>query len=147
MDSLLLLFHSTIRYFFILFLIIVVVRSLVGWMNKKEFTKLDDKYSLWLFMLTHTQLLIGIILFFVSKAVIFDGASMKNPVSRYWLVEHSTMMLVAIVLISIARISIKKIADSVAKHRRLFILNTIAMVIILGAISMSGRGFFNLPAF
>ncbi|MBK5278766.1 MAG: cytochrome B [Bacteroidia bacterium] len=146
MYSLLHLFHSTVRYFVLIFLLILIVRSLMGWMSKKEYTKMDDKVSLWLFILTHTQLMIGLILFFVSPLVIFSGASMKDSVARYWLVEHNSMMLIAIVLISIARISIKKIADSVAKHRRLFILNTIALVIILVAISMSGRGFFSLPA-
>ena len=145
MHSLLLLFHSTIRYFVLIFLILVIVRSLMGWMSKKEYGKMDDKVSLWLFMLTHTQLLIGLILFFVSPVVIFSGASMKDSVARYWLVEHNTMMLIAIVLISIARISIKKIADATAKYKRLFILNTIALVVIIAAISMSGRGFFNLP--
>jgi hypothetical protein len=115
----------------------------MSWMNKKEYTKMDDKVSLWLFMLTHTQLMVGLILFFVSPVVIFSGASMKDSVARYWLVEHNTMMLIAIVLISVARISIKKIADATAKHRRLFILNTAALIVILAAIAMSGRGFFN----
>ena len=145
MNSLLLLFHSTIRYFVLLFLVLVIVRSLMGWINKKEFSKTDDMASLWLFILTHTQLLIGILLFFVSPLVIFSGASMKDSIARYWLVEHNSMMLIAIVLISVGRISIKKMTDSVAKHKRLFILNTIALVIILAAISMSGRGFFSLP--
>lgn len=145
MHSLLLLFHSTLRYFVLIFLILVIVRSLMGWMNRKDYTNTDDKVSLWLFILTHTQLLIGLILFFVSPVVIFSGASMKDSVARYWLVEHNTMMIIAIVLISVARISIKKIADTVAKHKRLFILNTIALVIILVSISMSGRGLFNMP--
>ena len=145
MHSLLLLFHSTILYFVLIFLILVIVRSLMGWMNRKDYTNTDDKVSLWLFILTHTQLLIGLILFFVSPVVIFSGASMKDSIARYWLVEHNTMMIIAIVLISVARISIKKIADTVAKHKRLFILNTIALVIILVSISMSGRGLFNMP--
>jgi hypothetical protein len=146
MNSLLLLFHSTIRYFVLLFLVLVMVRSLMGWINKKEFSKTDDMASLWLFILTHTQLLIGILLFFVSPAVIFSGASMKDPIARYWLVEHNTMMIIAIVLITIARISMKKMTEHVSRHKRLFILNTIAFVVIVAAISMSGRGFFNLPA-
>ena len=147
MHSLLLIFHSTIRYFVLIFLLVIIVRSLLGWMNKKEYTKVDDKVSLWLFMLTHTQLLIGLILFFVSPLVIFSGASMKDSVARYWLVEHNTMMIIAIVLISVARISIKKMSDASAKHRRLFVLNTIALVVILVAISMSGRGFLSLPSY
>jgi hypothetical protein len=145
MYSIVHLFHSTVRYFVLIFLIVIIVQSLMGWMNKKEYGKMDDKISLWLFMLTHTQLLIGLILFFISPLVIFSGASMKDSVARYWLVEHNSMMLIAIVLISVGRISIKKMTDSGAKHKRLFILNTAALVIILAAISMSGRGFFSLP--
>ncbi len=147
MYSLVHLFHSTVRYFVLIFLVVIIVRSLMAWMNKKEYSKMDDKVSLWLFMLTHTQLLIGLILFFVSPVVIFSGASMKDSVARYWLVEHNTMMLIAIVLITIGRISIKKIADATAKHKRMFILNTIALLVIVTAISMSGRGFFNLPGY
>ncbi|MEK6783574.1 MAG: cytochrome B [Bacteroidota bacterium] len=147
MHSLLLLFHSTIRYFLLIFLILLIARSLMGWMYKKEFTKTEDMLSFWLFMLTHTQFLVGIVLFFVSPAVIFSSTSMKDSEARYWLVEHNTMMIIAIVLITIARISIKKITDHTAKHRRLFILNTIALVIIIATISMNRRGFFSLPSY
>src|SRR6478609_3176668 len=144
MHSLLLIFHSTIRYFVLIFLLVIIVRSLLGWMSKKEYTKVDDKVSLWLFMLTHMQLLIGLILFFVSPIVIFSGASMKDSVARYWLVEHGTAMLIAIVLISMARIQSKKLADSSAKFKKLFTFNIAALVIILANIAMSHRGFFSV---
>lgn len=146
MHNFLLLTHSALRYFVLIFLLIVIVRSLMGWMNKSAFTKSDDKLSLGLFALTHMQLLVGLILYFVSPIVIFDGGSMKNDVARYWLVEHASMMLVAIVLITMARITSKKMTDAVAKHKRLFLFNVIALVIILVTISLSGRGLFSLPA-
>lgn len=145
MLDLLVLTHSVVRYFILVFLMIVIVRSLMGWQQKSPYSALDDKFSLWLFMFTHTQLLIGLIVYFVSPAVIFSAASMKDTVARYWLVEHVTMMAIAIVLITMARITAKKMADAVAKHKRLFIFNTIALVIILIAIAQSGRGFFSFP--
>ncbi len=145
MLDLLVLTHSVVRYFILVFLMIVIVRSLMGWQQKSPYSALDDKFSLWLFMFTHTQLLIGLIVYFVSPAVIFSAASMKDTVARYWLVEHVTMMAIAIVLITMARITAKKMADAVAKHKRLFIFNTIALVIILLAIAQSGRGFFSFP--
>jgi hypothetical protein len=117
----------------------------MGWQSKSDYTALDDKMSLWLFIFTHTQLLLGLILFMVSPVVIFSGTSMKDPVARYWLVEHSAMMLIAVILITVARISAKKLNEGVAKHRRLFIFNTLALIIILTAIAQSQRGFFNLP--
>lgn len=116
----------------------------MGWMNKSAYTKSDDKLSLGLFILTHTQLLVGIILYFVTPLVIFSGAAMKDPIARYWLVEHNTGMIIAIVLISIARISSKKMTDAVAKHKRMFIFNSIAFVIIILMIFQSQRGFLGI---
>jgi hypothetical protein len=133
--------HSYLRYIILILLIIVIITSLVGVVNKKIYTDGDNKLGLSLFIATHLQLLIGLILFFVSPAVQFSGDSMKNPETRYWLVEHNTAMIIAIVFITLARTTSKKMADSQAKHRRMLIFNLIALVIILAAISMSGRGF------
>jgi hypothetical protein len=89
------------------------------------------------------QLLVGLILYLTSDMVQFSGESMKNDTLRYWLVEHSSMMLIAIVLITLARTTSKKMTSDVAKHRRMVVFNVLAFVIILVAISMSGRGFFS----
>jgi len=146
MLDLLLLTHSVLRYFILVFLLIVIVRSFTGWQKKSLYSPLDEKFSLLLFIFTHTQLVIGLIVYFVSPAVIFSASSMKDAIARYWLVEHITMMIIAIVLITLARITAKKMTEAAAKHKRLFIFNAIALVIILVAIAQSGRGFFSFPA-
>jgi hypothetical protein len=145
--NILLLLHSVTRYLVLIGLLGVILNSLVGMIQAKPFSKMEDKSSLWLFIFTHTQLLIGLILYFVSPLGVsnFSGAAMKDAAARYWLVEHSLMMLIAIVLITIARISMKKLAMDAAKHKRLFIFNALALLIIIVSISMSGRGFFSLP--
>jgi len=121
------------------------VRSYTGWQGKKEFTAMDNKFSLWLFISTHIQFTLGLILYFVSPLVIFSGASMKNAVTRYWLVEHIVMMIVAVALITAARSTSKKLPDPTAKHKRLFMLNLLALLIILVAIwSFKDRGFFTI---
>jgi len=133
--------HSYLRYILLILLITVIITSLLGMVNKKPFTNGDNKRSLFLFISTHLQLLVGLILFFVSPVVQFSGAAMKDPVTRYWLVEHNTAMLIAIVFITLARTTSKKMTDSKAKHKRMFIFNLIALVIIVLAISISGRDF------
>ena len=132
--------HSLLRYFVLLALVLVIVKSLIGWLQGKSYDKWDNKLGLYLMIFTHLQLLLGIILFFTSKMVHFSGAAMKDAISRYWLVEHSSMMLIAIVLITLARISSKRMPSDVAKHRRMVVFNLLALVIILVSISMSGRG-------
>ncbi|MBS1487200.1 MAG: cytochrome B [Bacteroidetes bacterium] len=144
MHSFILILHSLNRFILLVLLLFVLYRTLTGWLNKSEFSKTDDKLSLFLFISTHTQLLLGLILYFVSPLVVFSGASMKDAVARYWLVEHFTGMLVAIVLITIARISMKKLSSGQAKHKRMFVLNAIALVFIIALIATSHRGFFTV---
>ncbi len=140
----LVILHSLNRFVLLALLLVVLYKSLMGWLNKSAYTNADDKLSLGLFISTHTQLLLGLILYFISPVVIFSGASMKDSVARYWLVEHITGMLIAIVLITMARITAKKLSDSTAKHKRLFVFNAIALVIVLAIIAMNGRGFFSV---
>ena len=147
MHDLLLLTHSVFRYFALIFLLVLIIRSLLGWINKSAYSSLDEKFSLWLFIVAHTQLLLGLALYFISPAVIFSGASMKDPIARYWLVEHISMMLIAIVLITVARLTAKKMTDSAAKYKRLFIFNAIALLLIVIAILQSGRGLFSLSGY
>jgi hypothetical protein len=143
----LLLIHSTLRYFVLILLIIVIVQSLVGWLNKKPYGPIENRIGLFLFITTHTQLLIGILLFFVSPFVQFSGNAMKDPSTRYWLVEHNTAMIIAVVLITLARSTSKKMTDPIAKHKRMFIFNTVALVIIIATIWLSKRGLLESTAF
>ena len=142
MYNALLVTHSYLRYIVLILLIVVIISSVLALIKKKPYTPGDNKLSLFLFISTHLQLLVGLILFFVSPVVQFSGEAMKDPTTRYWLVEHNTAMLIAIVLITLARTTSKKMTDSQARHKRMFIFNLIALIIIVVAISMSGRGFF-----
>ncbi len=132
--------HSFLRYLVLAFLVIVIIQSLTGLLGKRPYTAWDNRGSLFLFISTHTQLLIGLILYFVSPFVQFSGGAMKDASTRYWLVEHSTAMIIAIALITIARTTSKKMADAQAKHKRMFIFNTLALAIVLVTIWLSGRG-------
>lgn len=137
--------HSVLRYFILVLLLAVIIKSFMGYSNKQGFGKIDNTLGLTLFSLTHTQLLVGIFLYFMSSFVQFSGEAMKDPVKRYWTSEHIVIMLGAAVLITLARITLKKLKDDTAKHRRMLVFNSIALLLILMAIAMSKRGFFSLP--
>ncbi len=139
MYSTFLQFHSALRYLVFIALFIVIIMALMGIVNKKSFGKWDNKFSLYLLILTHLQLLIGLALYTVSPWVKFGSDTMKNKDYRYWTVEHLTVMLIAIVLITVARISSKKMTSDIAKHKRLFYFNIIALILIIVGISMGNR--------
>jgi H+/Cl- antiporter ClcA len=121
-------------------LIVVTVSSLLGWLNKKEYNSTHDKLSLFLLIGAHLQLVIGLVLYFLSPFVKFGSETMKVAETRYWTVEHSLMMIVAIALITVARITSKKRGDTFERHKPMLLLNSLALVVILAAIVMSKRG-------
>ena len=130
--------HSSIRYLVLLLLIAVIIKSLIGLLNKKPFEKADNMLSLFLLIFTHIQFLVGLVLYFTSERVQFATHTMSDKMTRYWTVEHITGMLIAVVLITIARSTSKRMSDPVAKHKRLFIFNTIALVIIIAVVLQGG---------
>ena len=132
MYELLKLLHSFLRWAVLLLLLATIIKSLNGLFSKRGFTKSDDKISLFMMISAHTQLLVGIILYFVSPFVQFGNTTDKEV--RFFTMEHTSMMIVAIVFMTIARISSKKGKTDNVKFKRLFIYSLIALVIIIAAI-------------
>jgi hypothetical protein len=129
--------HSGVRYLVLLLLLAVIIKSLLGVVGKKPFGKADNLLSLLLLIFTHIEALAGLVLYFVSPWVKFTGERTRE--NSYWTFEHISMMLVAVVLITVARSTSKKLADPTAKHMRLLILNAIALAVIIGVILMGDR--------
>ena len=131
--------HSLPRYFILIALVVVIVKAVIGLMQKQPYGKWDNKLSLYLFIFTHMQLLAGLILYFVSPFVKFGSTTMSDKVTRYWTVEHIFAMLIAVVLITLARTTSKRMSNDAAKHKRMAIFNFVALVVIVAMIWLSGR--------
>ena len=127
--------HSALRYVVLILLIIAVIRALIGWRGSKPFKSSDKKLYLFTLIFTHIQLLIGLVLYFISpivdQAYADFGAAMKNSVLRFWAVEHFTVMLVAIILITIGYSSSKKAVEDTKKHMRIGLFYLIGLILIL----------------
>lgn len=140
--------HSTLRYAVLLLLVIAIVKALAGWLGRKPFTNADNKVGTILLAITHTQFLLGVVLYFVSPVVevaLADmGAAMKDANLRFWAVEHLVGMLVAVVCITVGRISSKKAKEDVFKHRKAAVWFSVAFAIIIYMIPWAQRGFFSM---
>src|ERR1700744_607294 len=134
--------HSGFRYVVGILLIISIIVAFAGWLGKSNYTEGNRKLNLFTLISAHIQLVLGFILYFVSPFVKFGGDTMKDATTRYWTVEHLTMMLIAIVLITIGHSKSKKVVSPEAKHKTIAIWYTIALIIIVSAIFMSKRAFF-----
>jgi uncharacterized membrane protein len=137
-------FHSGFRYIVLALILIAIIQSLIGWLGKKPYTDGNRKMNLFALISAHTQLLIGLVLYFLSPLVQFAGSTMKNAELRYWTVEHLVMMLVAILLITIGHSRSKKATTPEAKHKAIAIFYILAVVVIVVAILQSHRGLLGM---
>lgn len=80
------------------------------------------------------QLLLGLALYMVSpstgKAMASMGEAMRDPVLRFWAVEHPTTMVLALVALHVGFAKAKRASDAVAHHRVGAIAYTIAFVLL-----------------
>ena len=116
----LLLFHSYWRYIALLVLLLAIFNAWNKWINKKEYSATDNKLGLFTTIAIHLQFLSGIILYFLSPFVRFSdfGGVMKDSTLRFWTVEHITLMLIAVILITVGKSVVKKAEDEVQKHKK-----------------------------
>ena len=131
--------HSSLRYIILIFLVWTVINAFLKKRGNKPFLVLDNKLSLYTFILAHTQLLIGIVLYFISPIVkgawaMGMGEMMKSSAHRFYAIEHLVGMLIAIALITLGRIRMKKAQDDAAKHQTIFLYYLIALIIIFVSI-------------
>lgn len=137
-------FHSGLRYIVLILVIAAVVQSFLGWIGKKTYTEGNRKLNLFALISAHTQLIIGLILYFISPLVQFSGATMKDATSRYWTVEHISMMIIAIALITIGYARSKRVLSPEKKHFNVFIFYFLAIIIVIITLVLSGRGVLNM---
>ncbi|MCK0123366.1 hypothetical protein MWU76_03035 [Gelidibacter sp. F2691] len=131
--------HSYWAYLTLLMIVIAALNALVKYFGKKEFHPIDFRISLFTLIVSHIQLLIGLIVLFAGPyfTQISDMGMktvMGNPVLRSNIVEHPLMMIIAVVLITIGYSKHKKKLTSTPKFKVLAIFYTLALISVLAKI-------------
>ena len=133
--------HSYIAFAALILLIVASINAIIGMTSNKEFKDGDRKLSLFALIFTHTQLLIGIVLYFVSPMVqtfkLPMGEVMKNADLRLYAIEHPLINIIAVVLITIGWSRHKKMATSKAKFKSIAIMFALGTILILSRIPWS----------
>ncbi|MDB5137261.1 MAG: cytochrome [Mucilaginibacter sp.] len=138
--------HSGLRYVVLLLVLLAIIRAWADWFGRKAYSEGNRKLNLFALISVHTQLLFGIVLYFLSPFVQFNSGTMKNFDSRYWTVEHLTMMIIAIALITVGHSRSKKIVLPEGKHKTIALYYTAALLIIVVAIVVSHRSLLGMTS-
>lgn len=125
--------HSGLRWV-VLILIITAIFNAIGGKKRNSYEKKDKLINLFTMVSMHTQLLIGLVLYFISPRVNFASGWMKDPSSRFYGMEHLLMMIIAIVLLTIGRKKAEKATDAIKKHKTIITWYVIALILVFVAI-------------
>ncbi|MGB3342745.1 MAG: hypothetical protein WBA61_02420 [Aequorivita sp.] len=132
--------HNYWAYLTLLVVLLATLNALAGFFSKREYSAKDFRISLFALIVTHIQVLIGLILYFVSPLGLKNislngmGAVMKDSTSRLFAVEHPLIMIITVVLITIGYSAHKKKLLSHKKFKTLAIFYTIGLVLMLSRI-------------
>ena len=123
--------HSGWAYIALLLLVIAVINAVMGMSSKKEFLPKDRKISLFGLIGVHVQLLIGLILYFVSPLGLESLGQMSDKMLRLTSMEHPLINIVGIALITIGWSKHKKATDSAAKFKAITVFYGLGLLLIL----------------
>jgi heme A synthase len=128
--------HSYWAYLVLLIVVLATINSIVGMLTKKEFGAKDFRIALFALIVTHIQLLIGIVLYVFANNFgdVEMSDIMHNPSLRLKNIEHPLLMVVAITLLTIGYSKHKNKRTSSAKFKTLAIPYALALVAMLAMI-------------
>ena len=147
-----LLVHSWLRW---VLLVLVVGRIGLALMDRARGRPYDKRARVSSAITVGTldlMVLLGVVLLgwlspFTSAAMADMGAAMKDPLRRFWLVEHPTTMFIAAIVAHVGTSVAKRSADPRRAHLAAAIGLTMALLAIAAAIPWPFRAAIARPLF
>ncbi|MEX0996340.1 MAG: hypothetical protein WDZ45_04785 [Flavobacteriaceae bacterium] len=143
LDRILDVIHGYWAYLVLLVLLLASLNAIVKYFSKQPFGAKDFRVSLFGLILTHIQVILGLLLYFAHPSLGFASFTrddmtmadiMGNSEMRLFAVEHPLIMIIAVVLITIGYSKHKKQLTSKGKFKMLAIFYTIGFILILSRI-------------
>ncbi|MBU2019854.1 MAG: cytochrome B [Bacteroidetes bacterium] len=120
--------HSGLRWVFLFFICFSLI---LAFTKRSAYGKREQKMALLTMILAHTQLVIGLALYFISPKVQLVSGFMKDAMYRFFGMEHFLGMLVAVVIITLGRKKALLAATPELSTKKIRLYFSIALVIIL----------------
>jgi hypothetical protein len=142
MYTTLLVLHSWIRWIALIAVVGATLAAIRGKVSGSD--SLADRWGMAAMMALDIQLLLGLLLYFVVSPNMREilnnfGGAMKDPGVRFWAVEHSSSMFLAIALAHVGRVLARKALTPASKRTRLLICFGAATVLIILGMPWPGR--------
>jgi hypothetical protein len=132
--------HSYLAFATIFLLAWATFNGIMGSSSEKFFDESHAKVNKFALIATHTMLLLGIVLLFISPKGItaFPMAEiMKDAQLRLHAIEHPTINIIAAALVTIGNIRVKRAVGNGKKFKQTMIFFGLALILILSRIPWS----------
>ncbi|MBE7177640.1 MAG: hypothetical protein INR69_14625 [Mucilaginibacter polytrichastri] len=138
MFNTLIFLHSLFRWLVLFSLLYAILRAWTGLESERKFTRSDNALRHWTVTIAHIQLILGMALYTQSETVkrFFAHVSAHERITDpvFFGVIHISLMLLAIVLITIGSAKAKRKNVDSDKFRTMLLWFSIALLIIFIAI-------------
>jgi uncharacterized membrane protein len=147
----LLAIHSLLRWLILLSIVYSIFLAFRGWLKNRRFTNYDNWIRIITVSFVHIQLIIGIWLYFISPIVAYFlknfSESLHQTQLRFFGMEHITMMLIGISLVTIGSSIARRKKNDKEKFKAIAIWYSIAFVVIFTSIPWAFSPFTARPYF
>lgn len=130
--------HNILRWLILLAGLWAVVGALIGWIGKREWRKSQSTAGMLFAGFLDLQTLLGLLMLVFTSGLMFtavqSGQLMSNSLYRFFSVEHSLIMLVALVFAHIGSAQVKKAAGDRQKYQKAALWYGLALLAILAMI-------------
>ena len=122
--------QSGLRWVALILILLAIYNSITA----KEFGKRQKLINLFSMVSLHTQLILGLILYFNSPLVRFYQGWMKDAEDRFYGMEHLAGMVIAIALITFGYVKSKKGTTPAEIYKPIKLFYIIGLILILASI-------------
>ncbi|NRF37497.1 hypothetical protein HQN83_02155 [Pedobacter sp. LMG 31643] len=151
MYSTILALHSLVRWFVLVSLLFAIFRAFSGCFSSRKFSRLDNAIRHWTATIAHVQLIFGLVLYFISPIVNYFLHNFSDAVHRreirFFGMEHSLMMMTAVVVITIGSAKAKRKQTDLEKFKTMALWYGIGLLIILSSIPWAFSPLTSRPSF
>ncbi len=128
--------HSILRWIVLFLMILALVRAFWGWFGKRDWTSTDRRVGIYYSVSLDIELLLGLILYFLLSPITKSALSnfrtaMSIPDLRFFALEHTLYMILALILAHVGVVTANRASESVGKHRRQAIWFSLSLIAIL----------------
>jgi hypothetical protein len=130
--------HNVTRWVVLVAALVAIAWALQARLSGGAFEKRHRIANLVFVSIMDLQLLLGFALYFVSPLVQAGlanmSAAMADAAMRFFVVEHATYMIVAVVLAHVGSVMVRRAKGDAGKHGRAILWFGLSLVVVLAGI-------------